>query len=239
MRGSSMNSFERKLRTRLVSHPQMWHAFLANPTTETVRTVISCHLFDSPRSNLATIINTLLPLWENEACEGNESLAELIHYLEEFKLSAIPQEEDPLRPNLLRLRILASTPGIFPFSPTYIQENLVRFLESSDCLADLPEFQAIAFSRQEIEPLSSDLSVYHLSPHSRRFVQNLYYAERCEAVLSILAYIAKNYPLLGTCRQAYALMLSLDKPEIWSHHPFSLRLIANRYWEYRLQEDGY
>ncbi|MHB1405205.1 MAG: hypothetical protein ACYCV0_06405 [Desulfitobacteriaceae bacterium] len=234
-----MNSFERKFRTRIASHPQMWHSYLANPTTETVRMVINCRLFDSPRLELASILNSLLPLWENEACEGNQSLAELIRYLEELKICPLSQEEDPLRPNLLRLRILASTPGIFPFSPTYIQENLARFLESSDCLADLPEFQAVAFSSQEIEPLSSDLAIYHLSPHSRRFVQNLYYADRRETVLSILAYIAKNYPLLGTCRQAYALMLSLDKPEIWSHHPFSLRLIANRYWEKRLQEDGY
>lgn len=233
-----MNSFERKFRSRLMSHPHLWHTYLTNPTTETVQTIISYRLFDSLRSDLTPVLSTLLPLWENEACEGNESLARLIRYLEQIKLSPLPQEDDSLHPNLLRIRILASTSGVFPFSPTYIQENLVRFLESSDCLADLPEFQAIAFNPAEIEPLASDLAVYRLSPHSRRYVQNLFHPERRESVLSVLAYIAKNYPLLGTCRQAYALMLSLDKPELWSHHPFALRLIANRYWEYRLQEVG-
>lgn len=234
-----MNSFERKFRSRLISHPQMWHAYLANPTSETVQTVINYRLFDSPRSDLTPLISNLLPLWENEACEGNESLVQLIRYLEQIKLSPFPLEDNSIHPNLLRIRILASTPGVFPFSPTYIQENLVRFLESSDCLADLPEFQVVAFRAEEIESLASDLALYRLSPHSRRYVQNLFHPERQEAILSVLAYIAKNYPLLGTCRQAYALMLSLDKPEIWSHHPFALRLIANRYWEYRLQEDGY
>lgn len=222
-----------------MSHPQMWHAYLANPTTETVQAVINYRLLESPRSDFTPLIHSLLPLWENEACEGNESLAHLIRYLEQIRLSPLSEENEFIQPYLLRIRILASTPGVFPFSPTYIQENLVRFLESSDCLADLPEFQAVAFSLQEIEPLSSDFAVYRLSPHSRRYVQNLLYPERQEAILSVLAYIAKNYPLLGTCRQAYALMLSLDKPEIWSHHPFPLRLIANRYWEYRLQENGY
>lgn len=230
-----MNIFQRKLIGRLRHHPEMWRTLLMNPNQETLNTLIDLQQLEQP-PHLGPWIFPVLPLWEHEACEGNEILAEVIRRLEQMRLSPLLTEDAMLRPVLQRIRILASTPGLFPFSADYIQENLPRFLDSAEVLADLPELQTVYFSPEEINPLSQDLSRYRISPLSRRYIQNLLHPERREAILSVLANIAKNYPLLGTCRQAYAVILTLEKPELWSQNPFCLRLIANRYWEQQATE---
>lgn len=225
-----MNIFQRKLLGRLQHHPEGWHPLFMNPNYETLDTLLNFHCFDQT-THLGPWIFPVLPLWEHEACEGNEVLAEIIRQLEQTRLSPLQTEDESLRPVLQRIRILASTPGLFPFAADYIQENLPRFLDSAEVLADLSELQIIYFAPEEIKPLSGDLSRYRVSPLSRRYVQNLFHSERREAILSVLASVAKNYPLLGTCRQAYAVMLSLENAELWGQNPFCLRLIANRFWE--------
>lgn len=231
-----MNSFDKKIQTRLRMHPEMLRNLLAAPNEDTIKTLTRYQIFESKNAYLGQLLLSLLPQWEFLACEGNEALGKMIRILENKRLSPIEQEAHFLRSNLLRIRILADTPGLFPFSPFYIQENLLRFLESAELIADLPQCAVVPFSKEELAPLASDLSQYHLSPLSRRYVQTLFYPERQEAILSVLAHLAKNYPLLGTCRQAYALMLSLDNLESWSQHPFCVRLVANRFWEYRVKE---
>lgn len=231
-----MNSFERKIQTRLRMHPEMLRTLLATPTEETVETLTQYRIFESKNAYLGQLLFSLIPQWEYLACDGNEALGKLIRLLETARISPIKPEDQLLRSNLLRIRILAETPGLFPFSPYYIQENLLKFLEASDVIADLPQLQVIAFTPEEISPLADGLEDYKLSPISRRYVQNLFHPERRQAILSVLAHLAKNYPLLGTCRQSYALMLSLDEIEQWNRHPFCLRLLSNRFWEYRTQE---
>lgn len=231
-----MNSFDKKIQTRLRMHPEMLRNLLANPNREAIDTLTRYQIFESRSAYLGQLLLSLLPQWEYIACDGNENLGKLIRILESKPVSPLPQESEFLKANLLRIRILSETPGFFPFSPLYIQENLTRFLESSEVLADLPQWEVISFSQEELTPLADDLTEYRISPLSRRYVQNLFHTERQEAILSILAHIAKNYPLLGTCRQAYALMLSLDDFSLWSKHPFCVRLVANRFWEYRVAE---
>lgn len=231
-------TYEQKREARLRAHPQILRSLLEVPNEQTIKLIISANLLDKPNRHLITLICSLLPEWEELACHGSDLLFNLICYLEQQVLKELDTEEDFLLPSLQRIRILASTPGRFPFSPMYIQEHLFKFLESSESVADLPELAVIAFSEDEILPLTSDLLRYKLHPHSRRFVQNLFYLERREAILSVLAFVAKTYPLLGTRRQAYSLMLSLDNPEVWSTHSFCLRLIANRFWELRLDKEG-
>lgn len=231
-----MNSFERKIQTRLRLHPEHLRTLLAFPAEETIETLSQYHIFESKNAYLGQLLSSLLPQWESLACDGNETLGKLLRLLESTRISPIPHEDQLLHANLLRLRILAETPGPFPFSPFSIQENLLKFLANSEALADLPQLEVISFSPVEISPLTSELEHYKLSPISRRYVQNLFHPERQQAILSVLAFLAKNYPLLGTCRQAYAVMLSLDEIDQWNQHPFCLRLLANRFWEYRTQE---
>lgn len=231
-----MNSFERKIQTHLRLHPEKLRKLLTLPTDETVETLIHYRILESKNTYLGQLLFSLLPQWEYLACDGNEALGKLIRLLENGRISPILHEDKILRSNLIRMRILAETSGHFPFSPLSIQENLTDFLTDSEILADLPLLEVIYFSAEEILPLVSELEQYKLSPLSRRYVQNLFHAERREAILTALAHLAKNYPLLGTSRQAYALMLSLDDIDLWSEHPFCLRLLANRFWEYRTQE---
>jgi hypothetical protein len=231
-----MNSFDRKIQTRLRMHPEMLRNLLSNPNQDAIDTLSRYQIFESRNAYLGQLLLTLLPQWEYLACEGNEDLGRIIRILEEKRISPIEQEANFLRSNLMRIRVLAETPGLFPFSPFYIQENLTRFLESSEIIADLPQCEVISFTKKELAPLAEELSQYRIGPLSRRYVQNLFYPERQEAILSVLAHIAKNYPLLGTCRQAYALMLSLDELGHWSQHPFCVRLVANRFWDYRIKE---
>lgn len=231
-----MNSFDKKIQTRLRMHPEMLRNLLSEPNEETIETLTRYRIFDSRDAYLGQLLISLLPQWEYLACEGSKTLSQMIRLLEQGRISPIEKEGKFLRSNLMRIRILAETPGVFPFSPFYIQENLVRFLESSEILADLPQCSVVPFSKEELAPLASELAQYRITPLSRRYVQNLFHPERQEAILSVLAYLAKNYPLLGTCRQAYALMLSLDDLELWSKHPFCVRLVANRFWEYRVKE---
>lgn len=231
-----MNSFDKKIQTRLRMHPEMLRNLLATPNQDAIDTLTRYHVFESRNAYLGQLLLSLLPQWEYLACEGNNDLGHVIRILETKRITPITQEDRFLRSNLLRIRILAETPGLFPFSPFYIQENLTRFLESSELIADLPQCEVISFSKEELAPLANELSQYRISPLSRRYVQNLFHPERQEAILSVLAYIAKNYPLLGTCRQAYALMLSLDELELWNKHPFCVRLVANRFWDYRVKE---
>lgn len=231
-----MNSFDKKVQTRLRMHPEMLRNLLATPNKDALETLNRFQVFESKNSYLGQLLLSLLPQWEYLACEGSEYLGKLIRILENKRISPIEQEAGFLRSNLMRIRILSDTPGLFPFSPFYIQENLTRFLESSELIADLPQCEVLSFSKEELAPLASELAQYRISPLSRRYVQTLFHPERQEAILSILAYLAKNYPLLGTCRQAYALMLSLDDLEVWSRHPFCVRLVANRFWEYRVKE---
>lgn len=214
-------------------HPELRRILLANPTQESLSTIIEYQLFDQPCPPLVEDILCLLPYWEQQACEGNVVIAALIQHMTQSSLRLIKNEK-MIHANLLRIRILASTPGIFSFPPIEIQEQLEQFLQTSDLLADLPELEVVSFSADEIAPLASDLTRFRLSPHSRRYIHNLFHAERREAMLSVLAHIAKNYPLLSTCRKAYALMLSLDNPDLWGRHPFCIRLIANRFWDYEL-----
>jgi hypothetical protein len=231
-----MNSFDKKIQTRLRMHPEMLRNLLVIPNQDAIDTLNRYQIFESRNAYLGQLLLSLLPQWEYLACEGNADLGKVIRILDSKRISPIQEEAEFLRTHLLRIRVLAETPGIFPFSPFYIQENLTRFLEASELLADLPQCEVVSFSNEELLPLAHDLSQYRISPLSRRYVQNLFHPERREAILSVLAHITKNYPLLGTCRQAYALMLSLDEPEIWSSHPFCVRLIANRFWEYRVRE---
>ena len=216
-------------------HPQLRRILLANPTQESLSKIIEYQLFDQPRPPLADDILCLLPYWEQQACEGNVVIASLIQYMAQSSPRFIKNEK-MIQANLLRIRILASTPGIFSFPSIEIQECLEQFLQTSDLLADLPELEVVSFSSDEIAPLASDLKRFRLSPHSRRYIHNLFHTERREATLSVLAHIAKNYPLLPTCQKAYALMLSLDNTEIWGRHPFCLRLVANRFWDYELMK---
>lgn len=216
-------------------HPELRRTLLANPTSESLSTIIKYQLFDRPCPPLADDIVCLLPCWEQQACDGNGVLASLIQYITDHSPS-FKKNEKMVQANLLRIRILASTPGTFSFPPCEIQENLNHFLQTSEILADLPQLGVVSFSEDEITPLASDFKRFRLTPHSRRYIQNLFYPERREAILSVLAYLAKDYPLISTSRQAYALMLSLDNPGIWGKHPFCLRLIANRFWEFNLEE---
>lgn len=214
-------------------HPELRRILLKNPTQESLSTIMEYQLFDQPGSPLAEDILCLLPYWEQQACEGNVVIAGLIQHMAQSSPCFI-KHEAMIQANLLRIRILASTHGIFSFPAIEIQEHLEQFLQTSDLLADLPELEVVSFSVDEIAPLASDLTRFRLSPHSRRYIQNLFHAERREALLSVLAHIAKNYPLLSTCQKAYALMLSLDNPDLWGRHPFCLRLVANRFWDYEL-----
>jgi hypothetical protein len=232
-----MNRSDTKKSASIAVHPELRRILLANLTHESLSTIIEHQLFDQPCPPLADDILCLLPYWEQQACEGNGVLAALIQYLTEHA-PRFMKSEKLIQANLLRIRILASTPGIFSFPPFEIQEHLNQFLQTSDILADLPELEVVSFSPDEITPLASDLKRFHLTPHSRRYFQNLFYPERREAILSVLAHIAKVYPLISTCRQAYALMLSLDNPDIWGKHPFCLRLVANRFWEYHASGHG-
>lgn len=219
-----MDAFQRKMHARLRVHPEIWNSLLVKPTEESLDTISRFNLLELPNLHLAPFISPLLPRWEQEACDGNKALAILICYLEQRQTILEPDYEW-LAADLQRIRILASTPGVFPFSPVYIQEHLLQYLESAESLADLPEMGVIDFAIEELAPLASDLNSHHLHPHSHRYVQNLFHAQRQEAILAVLAYIAKNHSLLRTCRQAYALMLSLDQPELWGEHPFCLRLL--------------
>ena len=228
-----MNLTDNQKSTSVAVHPELRRTLLANPTYESLSTIIQYRLFDQSSPSLADDILGLLPYWEQQACEGNEVLAGLIQHLTEHCPSFM-QNEKIIQANLLRIRILASTPGILSFPPLEIQEHLVQYLQTSDLLADLPELEVVFFSETEISPLATDLKRYHLTPHSRRYIQNLFHPERREAILSVLAHIAKLYPLVTTSRKAYALMLSLDNPDNWGRHPFCLRLIANRFWDFKL-----
>ncbi len=219
----------------VVVHPGLRRILLTSPTQDSLSKIIEYELFNQPCPPLANDILCLLPYWEQQALEGNDVLAALIQYMCQQSLSFINNEK-MIQANLLRIQILASTPGITSFPAIEVQENLVQFLQTSDILADLPELEVIAFSESEIKPLSSDLTRFRLTPHSRRYIQNLFHSERREAILSVLAHITKNYPLTSTCRQAYALMLSLDNPEVWGNHPFCVRLIANRFWDNKLKK---
>lgn len=222
-----------KKTTPLSIHPELRRILLSNPTQESLSTIIEYQLFNRPYPPLADDILCLLPYWEQQACEGNVVIAALIQHIAQTSPRLVKNEK-MIQANLLRIQILASTPGIFSFPAIEIQERLEQFLQRSDLLADLPELEVVSFSGDEIEPLAHDLTRFRLSPHSRRYIDNLFHTERREAMLSVLAHIAKNYPLLHTCQKAYALMLSLDNPDIWGRHPFCIRLIANRFWDYQL-----
>ena len=228
-----MNRTDNQKPGSLAIHPGLRRILLANPTHESLSTIIEYQLFEQPCPPLADDILRLLPYWEQQACEGNGVIAALIQYMVQHSPRFIKNEK-LIQANLLRIRILASTPGILLFPPLEVQENLVQFLQTSDVLADLPELEVVSFSAEEITPLAFDFTRSRLTPHSRRYFKNLFYPERREAILSVLAHIAKRYPLIATSRQAYALMLSLDNPDIWGKHPFCLRLVANRFWEYKL-----
>lgn len=230
-----MNRADNKNPTSVAVHPELRRILLARPTDESLSTIIEYQLFDHPCQPLADDILCFLPYWELQACEGNGVLATLIQYMVQHSPRLLKNDK-LIEANLLRIRILASTPGIFSFPPLDIQEHLVQSLHKSDILADLPEFEVVSFSAAEITPLAFDSRRFRLTPHSRRYIQNLFHPERREAILSVLAHIAKFYPLIPTCRKAYALMLSLDNPDNWGTHPFCLRLIANRFWDYRLME---
>ena len=229
-----MTHKDHKKSTPISVHPELRRNLLSNPTHESLSTIIEYQLFDQPHPPLADDILSLLPYWEQQACEGNVVLAALIEHLTQHSPHFI-KNEPMIQANLLRIRILASTPGGFSFPPYEIQEHLVQFLQTADVLADLPSLDVVSFSSAEITPLASDLNCFRLTPHSNRYIQNLFHAERREAILSVLAHIAKRYPIISTCRKAYALILSLDNPDIWGKHPFCLRLIANRFWDYQVR----
>lgn len=227
-----MNYTEPRKSMSVAVHPELRRTLLANPTHDSLNAIIEYQLFDRPCQPLTDDILCLLPYWELQACEGNEILASLIQYMAQQSPSLLKSDK-MIGANLLRIRILASTPGILSFPPLEVQERLVQFLRLSDLLADLPEFEIVSFSASEIHPLEFDLTRFRLSPHTRRYIQNLFHPERREAVLSVLAHIAKLYPFIPTSQKAYALMLSLDNPAIWGTHPFCLRLVANRFWDYK------
>ena len=213
-------------------HPELRRILLANPTKESLHTMIEHQLFYKPSPLLEEDVQYLLPYWEQQACQGNGVITDIIDYI----LKSFPniRENKPLQNNLLRIRILASTPGYFSFPPLEIQENLRKFLQTSELIADLPQMKVVSISESEIIPLESDLTHFRLTPHSLRYIENLFYPERREAILSVLAYLTKHHPLTSIRKQSYALMLSLDTPEHWGRHPFCLRLMANCFWDCKL-----
>src|SRR5665647_911553 len=144
-----MNRADNKNSTSVAVHPELRRILLARPTHESLSTIIEYQLFDQPFQPLADDILCLLPYWELQACEGNGVLATLIQYMVQHSPRLLKNDK-MIEANLLRIRILASTPGIFSFPPLEIQEHLVQFLHMSDLLADLPELEVVSFSAAEI-----------------------------------------------------------------------------------------
>lgn len=231
----AVNPFLHKLKKRLLARPDLWFSLLAKPTPETLWFIRSSGLGDRLGAMLSSgqpWICNLYPLWEQQACQGSDNLKELLELILQPHPDPALQEDRVLRSDLLRMYLLASTPGRFPFSPSSIQERLLDFLPSAYALADLSELGGI-FSPDEILPLSKGLKEGSLSPHSTRYLQNLFYPERQRLILAALAYIAKNYALLEICRSAYVLMLSLNDPLLWGQHPFCQRLAYNHLRQYQ------
>lgn len=145
-------NYTNKQKQKLVTvHPELRHTLLANPTPESLNTIIEYQLFDQPYQPLVDDLLCLLPYWELQACAGNKALGTLIQYMVQ-QLPCLLKNDKVLEANLLRIRILASTPGIFSFPPLEIQENLTQALNRSEILADLPEFEVVSFSAAEIPP---------------------------------------------------------------------------------------
>jgi len=133
-----MNRADNNNPTSVAVHPELRRLLLAKPTHESLSTIIKYQLFDHPYQPLTDDILCLLPFWELQACEGNGVLATLIQYMVQHWPHLLKNDKI-IEANLLRIRILASTPGIFSFPPIEIQEHLVKFLHMSDILADLPQ----------------------------------------------------------------------------------------------------
>ncbi len=225
----------KKLQKRLLTQPNLYFSLLAKPTSETLWIIKSSGL----DRHLAQMVNpqspwfcTLWPIWEQQACKGNDYLSELLDLISKDFTQKQGRTFRILNADLLRMRLLSSTPGSFPFSPVMIQERLLDFLPNTLFLADLEELAVISFTPEELIPLSHSFSDQTLQPHSLRYLQNLFPAQKQQDILSVLAYIAKNYPLLETCRSAYALMLSLNDPELWGQHKLCQRLVYNRLTDY-------
>src|SRR5665647_837697 len=147
--GPSMNYTDNPKSTSVVVHPELRRTLLTNPTHESLNTIIEYQLFNQPCQPLADDILCLLPNWELQACEGNGFLATLIQYMVQHSPRLLKHNK-MIEANLLRIRILSSTLGIFSFPPLEIQEHLVQFLHMSDLLADLPELEVVSFSAAEI-----------------------------------------------------------------------------------------
>lgn len=65
-----MNRTNNKKSASLAVHPELRRILLANPTHESLGTIIEYQLFDQPSPPLADDILCLLPYWEQQACEG-------------------------------------------------------------------------------------------------------------------------------------------------------------------------
>jgi hypothetical protein len=120
-----------------------------------------------------------------------------------------------------------------PFLPHEVAWNLAMYLTPAAKLADYPQFTHVHFLPTELIPLAFDLENYKLSPFNERYLETLLHDTRKSAIKACLLNFAQTFPLVLQGKWAYAVYLSLDHGE-WCKHPFVRRLLANSYWEARL-----
>lgn len=108
--------------------------------------------------------------------------------------------------------------------------NIHRYLSRSDLLAELPQFQAIYFTGDELSHLSG-LQIYRSTPDLESQLERVLIPLRKRDILKVLQQFIQTCPLPLHTKQAFAVYISLGEVIPWHRHSFIKRLLAVSFQE--------
>lgn len=121
------------------------------------------------------------------------------------------------------------------FPASEVLDNIDYFLNCADTIADLPEFVEIYFPEEDIMPLGPQLENYKLNPFGLKYIKHLITTDKKQQIRKKIKHFIQVYPVEFYAKQAFAVYITLGTSIPWDQHPFFLRIVANSYWEAKIQ----
>lgn len=108
--------------------------------------------------------------------------------------------------------------------------NIHQYLDKADLLAELPQFQSVYFTSDELIAFHTH-QPYQFSPDFELQLEKLLSPLRKRNILQILQQFIRSYPLPFLANQAFAVYISLGEVIPWHQHSFIKRLLIVSYQE--------
>jgi hypothetical protein len=136
-----------------------------------------------------------------------------------------PGERQKLHQALHLLRVAPEAPAGVSIRIRDVMDNISRYLDGSDILAELPDFQAVHFTNDELA-MFHGLNIPLPAPEVESQLEAVLLPLRKREILQATRRFARSCPLPRLANQAIAVYITLGEVIPWHRHAFIKRLLV-------------